>query len=80
MLKLQHTRNLVNGEVLPFVWNTDRCLQQCHGTFYRRHGALVHVGHIGQTGQRPQQALCQENQHRIGTNGQFPVNGEPATI
>jgi hypothetical protein len=43
--------------MLALVGNIDGRVQQLHGPVNRRHGALVHVGHFGQAGQGPQQAL-----------------------
>ena len=68
------------GEMRALVGNAGRRIQQAHGALDGGHGALVHIGHIGQRGHGPQQALGQKHQHRERAHGELVVQRQPAAV
>ena len=80
IVKAQLAFHVGNREVLAFVGNIDRCLQERHRPVNGRHGALVHIGNISQPSQRPQQTLGQKHQHRIRAHRQLALNRQPTAI
>ena len=57
-----------------------RHVQQVHHPVHRRHGALVQIHHVGQAGQRPQQALGEVYERRIAAHAQLAAQGEHAAV
>ena len=66
--------------MLTLVRNRHRRLQQIHHALDRSHRALVEVSHFSQARQRPEQALCQINQHRITADADLAIQGHEAAV
>ncbi len=63
-----------------FGGGRQRRVDHIHHPVHRGHRALVEIGHVGQPGQRPEQALGQIHQRRIRADAQLAFERFPAAI